>query len=147
MTSIATPGSGRAPSDEVGRDVLDDTLIRFSHLERGRREVLDASGIGVVMIDMERNVRYANRAALDMLGLAGFDYASSEEVRDELQREIAGYAGGVAAATSFAAGRLASMDVTRDVGIYRVDAIVRRSAPLQATAEGRAAAAPPGGSA
>jgi NADH-quinone oxidoreductase subunit G len=83
----------------------------------------------------------------NLLGLAGFDYASSEEVRDELQREIAAYAGGVAAATPFAAGRLASMDVTRDVGIYRVDAIVRRSAPLQATAEGRAAAAPPGGSA
>ena len=89
MTSIATPGSGRAPSDEVGRDVLDDTLIRFSHLERGRREVLDASGIGVVMIDMERNVRYANRAALDMLGLSGFEGVTLESIfRDEAAREI-----------------------------------------------------------
>jgi hypothetical protein len=29
------------------------------------------------------------------------------------------------------------MDVTRDVAIYGVDAVVRRSAPLQATADGR----------
>ncbi|HET9694207.1 MAG TPA: molybdopterin-dependent oxidoreductase, partial [Steroidobacteraceae bacterium] len=81
----------------------------------------------------------------NLLGLGGFEYTSSEEIRDELQREIAGYAGGVAAATPFVAGRLATMDVTRDVGIYRVDAIVRRSAPLQATADGQAAAAATGG--
>jgi NADH-quinone oxidoreductase subunit G len=83
----------------------------------------------------------------NLLGLAGFDYASSEEIRDELQRDLAGYAGGVAATSPFTPGRLATMDVTRDVGIYRVDAIVRRSAPLQATADGLAAALPQGGSA
>ncbi|HEX6572470.1 MAG TPA: NADH-quinone oxidoreductase subunit NuoG [Steroidobacteraceae bacterium] len=83
----------------------------------------------------------------NLLGLAGFDYSSSEEVRDELQRELAGYAGGIAAAAPFSPGRLASMDVTREVGIYQVDAVVRRSAPLQATADGRATAAPRGGSA
>ncbi|HET7204594.1 MAG TPA: NADH-quinone oxidoreductase subunit NuoG [Steroidobacteraceae bacterium] len=80
----------------------------------------------------------------NLLGLDGFEYTSSEEIRDELERDIAGYAGGVAVATPFTAGRLASMDVTRDVGIYRVDAIVRRSAPLQATADGQAVAAPQG---
>jgi NADH-quinone oxidoreductase subunit G len=83
----------------------------------------------------------------NLLGLAGFDYTSSEDVRDELQRELAGYAGGVAATSPFAPGRLAAMDVTRDVGIYRVDAVVRRSAPLQATADGLAAAPPLSGSA
>ncbi|HEX5649681.1 MAG TPA: NADH-quinone oxidoreductase subunit NuoG [Steroidobacteraceae bacterium] len=83
----------------------------------------------------------------NLLGLAGFDYASSEEVRDELQRELAGYAGGIAAASAFSPGRLASMDVTREVGIYQVDAVVRRSAPLQATADGQATAAPRGGNA
>jgi NADH-quinone oxidoreductase subunit G len=83
----------------------------------------------------------------NLLGLAGFDYASSEEIRDELRRELSGFAGGVAAATPFTPGRLAAMDVTRDVGIYRVDPIVRRSAPLQATADGRAAASSQVGSA
>jgi NADH-quinone oxidoreductase subunit G len=82
----------------------------------------------------------------NLLGLGGFEYASSEDVREELRREIAAYAGGPAAAP-FVTGRLASIDVTRDVGIYRVDAIVRRSAPLQATADGRAAAASQGGNA
>ncbi|MBK7903226.1 MAG: hypothetical protein IPJ97_09995 [Proteobacteria bacterium] len=37
---------------------------------------------------------------------------------------------------AFAPGRLAAMDVTREVAIYDVDAIVRRSAPLQATVDG-----------
>jgi NADH-quinone oxidoreductase subunit G len=74
----------------------------------------------------------------NLLGLAGFEYNSSEEIRDELQREIAGYAGGVQA-RPFAAGRLAALDATRDVGIYRVDPVVRRSAPLQDTVDGRAA--------
>jgi NADH-quinone oxidoreductase subunit G len=83
----------------------------------------------------------------NLLGLAGFEYTSSEDVRSELEREIAAYAGAVPAATEFKAGRLASMDVTRDVGIYRVDAIVRRSAPLQATADGMAIAAFQGGNA
>ena len=90
MASIGTREAGTPPaSEEVGRDVLDDTLIRFSHLERGRREVLDASRIGVVMIDMDRNVRYANRAALDMLGLAQFEGVTLESVfRDEAAQEI-----------------------------------------------------------
>ena len=73
----------------------------------------------------------------NLLGLAGFDYVSSEDVRDELQRELAAAAGQAATATAFAPGRLAAFDSTRDVAIYDVDAVVRRSAPLQATAEGR----------
>jgi NADH-quinone oxidoreductase subunit G len=73
----------------------------------------------------------------NLLGLAGFEYVSSEEVRDELRRELDSYKGGVTMAAAFAAGRLAAMDVTREVAIYGVDAIVRRSAPLQATVDGR----------
>ena len=84
----------------------------------------------------------------NLLGLAGFDYASSEEVRDELRHLLETSADGrAAAAGSFTAGRLAAMDVTRDLGIYRVDAIVRRSAPLQATPDGRAGADAQGGDA
>jgi NADH-quinone oxidoreductase subunit G len=74
----------------------------------------------------------------NLLGLAGFEYVSSEEVRDELRHELDSYRGGVATAALFAPGRLAAVDATRDVGLYGVDAIVRRSAPLQATADGLA---------
>jgi NADH-quinone oxidoreductase subunit G len=81
----------------------------------------------------------------NLLGLPGFDYDSSEDVRDELLRELAAPAGAVAGSAPFAPGRLASIDATREVGIYRVDAVVRRSAPLQATVDGQAATAPLGG--
>ncbi len=75
----------------------------------------------------------------NLLALHGFDYVSSEEVRDELKREIGEYAASGAGVSSFEPGRLPSLDSTRDVGMYRVDAIVRRSQPLQATADGQAA--------
>ena len=75
----------------------------------------------------------------NLLALHGFDYVSSEEVRDELRREIGEYAAASAVTTSFAPGRLSAVDATREVGIYRVDAIVRRSEPLQATVDGQAA--------
>jgi NADH-quinone oxidoreductase subunit G len=70
----------------------------------------------------------------NLLGLAGFEYLSSEEVRDELRRELADEAtdGG---SSAFVPGRLASLDVTREVGLYEVDAVVRRSVPLQRTRE------------
>jgi len=76
----------------------------------------------------------------NLLGLTGFEYLSSEEVRDELQREVAEFEAGEVAST-FAPGRLASLDVTREVGLYAVDAVVRRSRPLQETrvAQGGAA--------
>ena len=70
----------------------------------------------------------------NLLGLAGFEYLSSEDVRDELRRELGEYAtdGG---SNAFVPGRLASLDVTREVGLYEVDAVVRRSPPLQQTRE------------
>jgi NADH-quinone oxidoreductase subunit G len=74
----------------------------------------------------------------NLLGLAGFDYASSEDVRDELRSELDGMAAVAAAGTAFAPGRLAAFDSTREIGLYHVDPIVRRSAPLQATADGLA---------
>jgi NADH-quinone oxidoreductase subunit G len=72
----------------------------------------------------------------NLLGLAGFEYVSSEDVRDELRHELDTYKGGLTAAAVFAPGRLAAMDVTREVAIYAVDAVVRRSTPLQATVDG-----------
>jgi NADH-quinone oxidoreductase subunit G len=74
----------------------------------------------------------------NLLGLAGFEYLGSEQVRDELTREL-GEVPAATAGTAFVPGRLAALDATREVGLYAVDAVVRRSAPLQATREGRAA--------
>jgi NADH-quinone oxidoreductase subunit G len=76
----------------------------------------------------------------NLLGLAGFEYTSSEEVRDELRHQLETDTSGAGSAPRFAMGRLASVDVTRETPIYRVDAIVRRSGPLQATADGIAGA-------
>jgi len=75
----------------------------------------------------------------NLLGLAGFDYLSSEDVREELRRELGEYETGHPGGT-FKPGRLASLDATREVGLYAVDAVVRRSRPLQETSEGQAAA-------
>jgi len=75
----------------------------------------------------------------NLLGLPGFEYLSSEDVRDELRRELGEFAAGQPVG-SFTPGRLASVDATRDVGLYAVDAVVRRSRPLQETSEGQAAA-------
>jgi len=74
----------------------------------------------------------------NLLGLAGFEYLSSEEVRDELRRELAEYEPG--SGGGYVPGRLASLDATREVGLYAVDAVVRRSRPLQETREGRVGA-------
>jgi NADH-quinone oxidoreductase subunit G len=72
----------------------------------------------------------------NLLALPGFDYVSSEDVRDELLREIGG--AGADPAPAFVPGHLSAVDSTRELGIYRVDAVVRRSRPLQETRDGRA---------
>jgi NADH-quinone oxidoreductase subunit G len=76
----------------------------------------------------------------NLLNLPGFEYLSSEEVRDELRKELGEFSTAVPAGTGLALGRLAGVDSTRDVGIYRVDPVVRRSRPLQETRDGRDAA-------
>jgi NADH-quinone oxidoreductase subunit G len=76
----------------------------------------------------------------NLLGLTGFEYLSSEDVRDELRREVGEFATGPVA-SAFMAGRLAALDVTREVGLYAVDAVVRRSRPLQQTREAQGGAA------
>jgi NADH-quinone oxidoreductase subunit G len=73
----------------------------------------------------------------NLLDLPGFDYLSSEDVREEIRRELAESPSvGAASAAGFALGRLAAVDSSREVGIYRVDAVVRRSRPLQQTYDG-----------
>jgi NADH-quinone oxidoreductase subunit G len=72
----------------------------------------------------------------NLLNLEGFDYLSSEEIRDELR----GVAGEVTLDNSVdlkaAGGGARTSNVrTLDVPIYQVDAVVRRSMPLQQTLE------------
>jgi NADH-quinone oxidoreductase subunit G len=76
----------------------------------------------------------------NLLGLTGFEYLSSEDVRDELQRELGEFKP-VPEASVFAAGRLVSLDATREVGLYAVDGVVRRSRPLQQTRAAQGGAA------
>jgi len=75
----------------------------------------------------------------NLLGFGGFEYASSEEIRDELRAELGEYVLAAPGEGTYAPGRLASIDATREVGIYEVDPVVRRSRPLQETRDGRAA--------
>jgi NADH-quinone oxidoreductase subunit G len=76
----------------------------------------------------------------NLLGLGGFEYLSSEDVRDELRRELGEHEPATPAVSAFVPGRLASVDASREVGLYAVDAVVRRSWPLQQTPDGRAGA-------
>ena len=73
----------------------------------------------------------------NLLDLPGFDYLSSEDVREEIRRELAEESlVGAPPAAGFTLGRLAAVDSSREVGIYSVDAVVRRSRPLQETHDG-----------
>jgi NADH-quinone oxidoreductase subunit G len=76
----------------------------------------------------------------NLLALPGFEYLSPDEVREELRREAGEVPVSPAGGTTFTAGRLATLDATREVGLYAVDAVVRRSAPLQQTREARGGA-------
>ncbi len=80
----------------------------------------------------------------NLLGLEGFDYVSSEQVRDELHAAV-----GVVqpdntvtyAAPEKGAAVPGGLKRVSGVNLYSVDALVRRAAPLQATADGADVAA------
>jgi NADH-quinone oxidoreductase subunit G len=80
----------------------------------------------------------------NLLNLSGFEYQSSEDVREEL-RALAGavlsmpaygYKGTYRASTSQAPGPVGVLDLP----MYEIDAVVRRAPALQKTTEGRATA-------
>ena len=78
------------------------------------------------------------RALATELALPGFEYQSSEEARDEL-RGACGDASPGALGTAHRIERIApEAGTVTDLPMYQVDAIVRRAASLQRTAEGRA---------
>jgi NADH-quinone oxidoreductase subunit G len=80
------------------------------------------------------------RVLCNLLGIAGSEYQSSEEVRDELRRtcgedlEAGPYRGAHAVAAAAEAARVV------DVPMYQIDALVRRAPSLQRTRDGRAPA-------
>jgi len=83
------------------------------------------------------------RVLANQLGLAGFDYQSSEEVRDELRAALEGVQAQAAAPAEL--GASAPVDAVQDVPMYQVDPVVRRAAALQRTREGQATLAVYGG--
>jgi NADH-quinone oxidoreductase subunit G len=77
------------------------------------------------------------------LNLSGFEYQSSEDVRDELRKACAdpalaaaGYKG-----SHKVNGSTAADGTWLDLPMYQIDALVRRSPSLQKTREGRTPAA------
>ena len=109
---------------------MDQVLLSVAYIVASILFILSLRGLS-----SQETARKSN-----LLGLTGFDYASSEDVREELRHELAASKTGVASGAEFVPGRLAAMDVTRETAIYAVDPVVRRSAPLQATADGQAGA-------
>jgi NADH-quinone oxidoreductase subunit G len=86
----------------------------------------------------------------NLLSLSGFNYDSSEQVRDELKARIAA----ADAAASFAPGAsngaawpAADTAPAIDVGMYQIDAVLRRAGALHRTADGRAGVAAHAGAA
>jgi NADH-quinone oxidoreductase subunit G len=80
----------------------------------------------------------------NLLGLTGFDYETSEAIRDEVLgkgvTDLSSKLSNVStiAATSAAFGDGGSLERVTDVPIYFADAIARRSEPLQRTADAQA---------
>ncbi|WP_197337776.1 NADH-quinone oxidoreductase subunit NuoG [Ralstonia solanacearum] len=77
----------------------------------------------------------------NLLGLSGFDYDTSETVRDEvLAKPVAGrLSNATAAQTAAPAAAAGGIERLADVPIYHADPIVRRAGSLQLTAASRAA--------
>jgi NADH-quinone oxidoreductase subunit G len=79
----------------------------------------------------------------NMLGLQGFDFETSEEVRAEALGDVTTLGArmnnaSTASASTAATGPASGFERIADVPIYAVDSIVRRSTSLQLTADARA---------
>ncbi len=79
----------------------------------------------------------------NLLDLEGFDYTGSEEIRDELRRQVDAATGFVPAAgkTIASAAYGSGLERIGDVPMHAVDALVRRAASLQQTPDATGSAA------
>jgi len=78
------------------------------------------------------------RVLANLLNLPGFEYTSSDQITDELKREIDAAAGAAPSATlrKLQAKPASSAPAgLREIALYQVDALVRRSPALQSTPE------------
>jgi NADH-quinone oxidoreductase subunit G len=78
----------------------------------------------------------------NLLNLPGFDYTSSDQITEDLRKGLAEqpqFTATVAKRTLQSKLALSAAGAERDVPIYSVDALVRRSSALQATPEARQA--------
>jgi NADH-quinone oxidoreductase subunit G len=76
----------------------------------------------------------------NLLDLPGFEYTSADQVTDEVRKALAETQAFTAKPTSHTLqprSGVSSVAIDRDVPIYQVDALVRRSSALQDTREGR----------
>ena len=76
----------------------------------------------------------------NLLEAEGFDYQSSEDVRDELQRTLEAAGAERSFATVHVVASVDGAASTQDVPMYAVDALVRRAPALQATVIARRSA-------
>lgn len=102
MAAHGTAGAGMVhPADAV---VVDEPTVSSAHALGLRREVLDASSLAIVEVDMARRVLYANPAAIRMLGAPAdyrgltlesvfLDDKSKERLDEEIARRRAGFVG------------------------------------------------------
>jgi NADH-quinone oxidoreductase subunit G len=75
----------------------------------------------------------------NLLDLKGFDFDSSEQVRDEL-KALVERAGGAAFASSYRAAASAPAEALINVPMYQIDPVLRRASSLQRTRAGQAPA-------
>jgi NADH-quinone oxidoreductase subunit G len=78
------------------------------------------------------------RVLANHLGLADFEYQSSEEVREELRAKGGQSGDGVRGAAPLARSNGRAAGPVVDVPIYQIDSLVRRAASLQRSRAGRA---------
>ncbi len=74
----------------------------------------------------------------NLLNVSGFDYDSSEQVRDEVQKQVASLQPNNGYFNTLPI-HAANNSATRDVPMYGVDAVVRRASALQLTQEAQTA--------
>ena len=78
------------------------------------------------------------RVLANLLDLPGFEYTAADQITAEIRKVVDEAGGFTAKATSHTLqAKAAGAPVVRDVPIYQVDAMVRRSPALQNTREGR----------
>jgi NADH-quinone oxidoreductase subunit G len=77
----------------------------------------------------------------NLLNLSGFEYVSSDQVRDELKAQLGEVVPNNSYASNVVATRQAGAERNNDVPMYAIDAIVRRATALQQTREAQASEA------